>query len=77
MEEEYRNQDTSAASSDEKQQQDKAGHWLTFTDKRLCERWLDNLFMVLYEDLRIYTIWRAELAHYESQSIAYESSATD
>ena len=33
-----------------------------FQHKRLCERWLDNLFMVLYEDLRIYTIWRTEMA---------------
>jgi tetratricopeptide (TPR) repeat protein len=33
-----------------------------FQHKRLCERWLDNLFMVLYEDLRIYTIWRTEIA---------------
>ncbi|OMJ07583.1 hypothetical protein AYI70_g12081 [Smittium culicis] len=31
--------------------------------KRLCERWLDNLFMVLYEDLRIYTMWRTEMYH--------------
>ncbi|MCJ1333991.1 hypothetical protein MMC10_010698 [Thelotrema lepadinum] len=33
-----------------------------FQHKRLCERWLDNLFMVLYEDLRIYTIWRTDMA---------------
>ncbi|WFD07492.1 hypothetical protein MVES1_002858 [Malassezia vespertilionis] len=52
-------------------------HWLSFTQKRLCERWLDNLFMVLYEDLRVYTIWRAELAHYRSQSIPIHKSATD
>ncbi|PWA02625.1 hypothetical protein BB558_001228 [Smittium angustum] len=31
--------------------------------KRLCERWLDNLFMVLYEDLRVYTMWRTEMYH--------------
>lgn len=78
MEEEYRNQDASVAGSEEKSKQEgKAGHWLTFTDKRLCERWLDNLFMVLYEDLRVYTIWRAEVSHYESQSLTYERSATD
>lgn len=34
------------------------------SNRRLCERWLDNLFMVLYEDLRVYTIWRAEMEHY-------------
>jgi hypothetical protein len=26
-----------------------------FRRKRLCEKWLDNLFMVLYNDLRLYT----------------------
>lgn len=38
-----------------------------FSSKRLCERWLDNLFMVLYEDLRVYTIWRAEISHFKTQ----------
>jgi tetratricopeptide (TPR) repeat protein len=33
----------------------------TFNQKRLCERWLDTLFMFLYEDLRIYTIFKTEL----------------
>ena len=37
-------------------------HYAQFRHKRLCERWLDNLFMVLYEDLRIYTIWRTDMA---------------
>ncbi|KAL9102364.1 MAG: hypothetical protein Q9163_002486 [Psora crenata] len=37
-------------------------HYTQFRHKRLCERWLDNLFMVLYEDLRIYTIWRTDMA---------------
>lgn len=54
-----------------------SGHWLSFTDKRLCERWLDNLFMVLYEDLRVYTIWRAELAHYQAQSMPFRKTGTD
>ena len=35
--------------------------YVSFRHKRLCERWLDNLFMVLYEDLRVYTIWRSEM----------------
>lgn len=48
-----------------------------FTNKRLCERWLDNLFMVLYEDLRVYTIWRAELAHYKAQSLPYRKTGTE
>ena len=38
-----------------------------FRNKRLCERWLDNLFMVLYEDLRIYTIWRTDMARSKTE----------
>ncbi|KAG8626572.1 hypothetical protein KVT40_005517 [Elsinoe batatas] len=48
-----------------------------FQHKRLCERWLDNLFMVLYEDLRIYTIWRTEAAQYRQQQMAYKKSAEE
>jgi hypothetical protein len=46
-------------------------------NKRLCERWLDSLFMVLYEDLRIYTIWRTEMAQYRAQSVQYKKSAEE
>ncbi|KAH0536593.1 hypothetical protein FGG08_006551 [Glutinoglossum americanum] len=46
-------------------------------NKRLCERWLDNLFMVLYEDLRVYTIWRTEMAHFRQQSLQYKKSAEE
>jgi hypothetical protein len=42
-----------------------------FQSKRLCERWLDNLFMVLYEDLRVYTLWRAEWEHFAKQQLAF------
>lgn len=48
-----------------------------FQNKRLCERWLDNLFMVLYEDLRIYTIWRTEMGSYRQQQIQYKKSAAE
>ncbi|OBT53396.1 hypothetical protein VE04_06732 [Pseudogymnoascus sp. 24MN13] len=48
-----------------------------FNNKRLCERWLDSLFMVLYEDLRIYTIWRTEMAQYRAQSLQYQKSAEE
>ncbi|EEH04113.1 ChAPs family protein [Histoplasma capsulatum G186AR] len=48
-----------------------------FMNKRLCERWLDNLFMVLYEDLRVYTIWRTEMAQSRQQSVDYKKSATE
>ncbi|KAJ6166868.1 hypothetical protein N7470_002315 [Penicillium chermesinum] len=48
-----------------------------FHNKRLCERWLDNLFMVLYEDLRIYTIWRTEMAQFRQQAMEYKKSAPE
>ena len=48
-----------------------------FQNKRLCERWLDNLFMVLYEDLRVYTIWRTEMAQYRQQQLQYKKSAEE
>ncbi|KAI9757918.1 MAG: Histone transcription regulator 3 [Chaenotheca gracillima] len=46
-------------------------------NKRLCERWLDNLFMVLYEDLRVYTIWRTEVAQYRQMKEQYHKSAEE
>ncbi|KAL1898152.1 bud site selection protein [Sporothrix stenoceras] len=46
-------------------------------NKRLCERWLDSLFMVLYEDLRVYTIWRTQMAQYRAQSMQYKKSAEE
>ncbi|KAH8695496.1 putative clathrin-coated vesicle protein [Talaromyces proteolyticus] len=52
-------------------------NYTQFQNKRLCERWLDNLFMVLYEDLRIYTIWRSEMAHSRHQSLEYKKTATE
>jgi hypothetical protein len=33
--------------------------------------------MVLYEDLRIYTIWRTEMAQYRAQSMSYKKSAEE
>ena len=48
-----------------------------FQDKRLCERWLDNLFMVLYEDLRVYTIWRAEMSHFKTQNLNYRKTGLE
>ncbi|KAJ3346366.1 hypothetical protein HDU83_003141 [Entophlyctis luteolus] len=35
-----------------------------FRNKRLCEKWLDNLFMVLFSDLRLYTAWKQEMVQY-------------
>jgi tetratricopeptide (TPR) repeat protein len=48
--------------------------YTSFKHKRLCERWLDNLFMVLYEDLRVYTIWRTEMSQYKQQQLQYKKA---
>ncbi|KAF8970424.1 Chs5p-Arf1p-binding proteins-domain-containing protein [Flammula alnicola] len=40
-------------------------------------RWLDNLFMVLYEDLRVWTIFRAEVAHFKTQHVAYRKTGME
>ncbi|KAG5361055.1 hypothetical protein CJU89_4160 [Yarrowia sp. B02] len=48
-----------------------------FRHKRLCERWLDNLFMVLYEDLKVYTVWRAEMLYSQSENRPFEKHALE
>ena len=53
------------------------GHLSRLNNKRLCERWLDSLFMILYEDLRVYTIWRTQMAQYRQQMIQYRKSAEE
>lgn len=35
--------------------------FLKETGKKLCERWLDNLILILFEDLRIFTLFSEEL----------------
>lgn len=45
--------------------------------KRLCERWLDNLFMLLYDDLRVYTIWQAEFVHFQAQQAEYKKTSLE
>ncbi|KAG6035481.1 hypothetical protein E4U41_006074 [Claviceps citrina] len=52
-------------------------HLSKLNTKRLCERWLDSLFMVLYEDLRVYTIWRTQMAQYRAQQMHYKKSAEE
>ncbi|KAH7357747.1 bud site selection protein [Plectosphaerella cucumerina] len=52
-------------------------HLSKLNNKRLCERWLDSLFMVLYEDLRVYTIWRTQMAQFRAQSMQYRKSAEE
>ncbi|CDK25518.1 unnamed protein product [Kuraishia capsulata CBS 1993] len=48
-----------------------------YRKKRLCERWLDNLFMLLYEDLRVYTMYRAELVHFTAQQMEFKKSTLE
>lgn len=48
-----------------------------FRKKRLCERWLDNLFMLLYEDLRAYTMWQAESLHFQAQQMEYKKTTLE
>lgn len=48
-----------------------------FKKKRLCERWLDNLFMLLYEDLRAYTMWQAEYVHFQAQQMEYKKTTLE
>ncbi|KAG0638358.1 Chs5p-Arf1p-binding proteins-domain-containing protein [Tuber brumale] len=69
MEEEYRFEKSARRISTQK--------YSHIQNKRLCERWLDNLFMVLYEDLRVYTIWRSDLVRHGQQKRPYRKSATE
>lgn len=48
-----------------------------FKKKRLCERWLDNLFMLLYEDLRVFTMWQAEYVHFQAQQMEYKKTTLE
>ncbi|KNZ82278.1 hypothetical protein J132_03794 [Termitomyces sp. J132] len=63
-----------AAAGEEKEEESElpavAPEPFSFSNKRLCERWLDNLFM----DLRVWTIFRAEVAHFKTQHVAYRKT---
>ena len=54
MEDEYQKSSSSLSKSVNEQEE------VPLRAKRLCERWLDNLFMLLYEDLKMYTLWQTE-----------------
>lgn len=45
--------------------------------KRLCERWLDTLFMALFDDMRVYTIYRGELQHFRGEGMPYQRTARE
>ncbi|KAF9436942.1 hypothetical protein BGZ76_002486 [Entomortierella beljakovae] len=66
-----------AASDDEGDDDEEVELSFSFSNKRLCDRWLDNLFMVLYEDLRQYTIWRSEIHHFRSVNAPYRKSGAE
>jgi len=76
MEEEYRSQSSSTTNVADTKTNGKSNNSdeneSSFRKKRLCERWLDNLFMLLYEDLRTYTMWQAEMIHFQAQKTQYE-----
>ncbi|KAJ3027208.1 UNVERIFIED_CONTAM: hypothetical protein HDU68_004258 [Siphonaria sp. JEL0065] len=40
----------------------------SFRNKRVCEKWLDNLFMVLYNDLKLYTALKQEMGQYNQST---------
>lgn len=43
-------------------------HFLRSTGKKLCEKWLDNLILILFEDLRIYSLYEEELKNQKETS---------
>lgn len=70
-----------ASEADEDEDQDRpremSGETHALNSKRLCERWLDNMFMCLYEDLRVWTIFRAEVAHFKNHRQAYRKTGSE
>ena len=44
-------------------------NFLSKTGKKLCERWLDNLILILFEDLRIFSLFKEELSGKSASSI--------
>lgn len=48
-----------------------------YKNKQLCERWLDNLFMLLYDDLRVYTMYKAEKMHFEAQKVEMKKTTLE
>ncbi|KAG4095189.1 chaps-domain-containing protein [Neocallimastix lanati (nom. inval.)] len=51
---------------------------MALTTKRLCERWLDNMFMVLYEDLRVFSLFQVEVKQpYLIKKFSYNQSSKE
>ena len=45
--------------------------------KLVCEQWLDELFLVLYEDIKIFTVWKAETSCFRDRNLEYTHSAKE
>lgn len=60
-----------------KKQPEELDSQLDYKKKRLCERWLDGLFMLLYEDLRVYTMWQAEFVRFQAQQTEYKRTSLE
>jgi len=51
---------------------------MALTTKRLCERWLDNMFMVLYEDLKVFSLYQVEVKQpFLIKKFSYKQSARE
>ncbi|KAL1920801.1 uncharacterized protein VTP21DRAFT_11436 [Calcarisporiella thermophila] len=72
-----RNKEEATRKENEAATQKTHSNGMSLANKRLCERWLDNLFMVLYEDLRVFTVWRAEMNHYKAQHVTYRKTGSE
>ncbi len=48
-----------------------------YKNKQLCERWLDNLFMLLYDDLRVYTMYKAEKMHFDAEKVEMKKTTLE
>lgn len=51
--------------------------FLKSTNKKLCERWLDNLILTLFEDLRIFALFSEELKKVELEGIGIGRGAKE
>lgn len=45
--------------------------------KRMCERWLDALFMILFDDLRLFTLFQTEQKRSQTEKITLQRSPRD
>lgn len=72
MEDEYQISTDEVSLTNQSNRNEDTPSELNMRTKRLCDRWLDNLFMLLYEDLKIYTLWQTEQLYFEAQNSKYK-----